>query len=688
MSIHYSKYASDAFRVEYIGRKPRNDCTKTIQVGDGFTPINFLLFSPDGTRIVSNSKRGVCVWDVTSGELIAGPLEGNDEARVLSAAYLPDGRYIIGVNTNGIIRKWDVLTSCLVWERVTVEEQTDSGWMASAVISPDRKSVVFGDNQGSIQVWDVDNRERDGQTLGSHSGSISCLSFSPDGKYLASGSEDTTITIWDMDKREALTRSLRGHKRRVTAVDFSPDRNTIISGSEDENIHIWDVNSGEVLRKIICKNKVFSITSSPDGLFILAGGEEWMNMWNVMDAMAAPKVFQVDGYIWRTSFSLDGSRFVSGSGVFSTSDMIRIWDASWSMRETKTTFKEQQEIASISLSPSGNFIASGSYEGSDEGSIYLWNVLTGGLVRKIKLSYGIIPLTFSPINEQLIAFGSVSGVWGVQLWDVTDNVLVTIGDHERSITSIAFSPSNEKLVASGSLDATIRIWNIKRRQLAVNPLKGHNNSISAIAYSPDGTRLISGSDDKTVRIWNSETGQLLSTLSGHSSDVNSVAYSFDGSRIVSGSDDKTIIVWDAQSGQIVCGSFNAADSVKSVCFSPDGKQILSGSWDNTVRVWDSLTGRSLFPPFIGHTSYVNSICFFPCKRCFATGSRDGTIRIWTLVTAPDDTAWELRYDNWVVDESGKLMMWIPNDLHKYLCHYRNIGVLNRSFHFKLHFGTE
>ena len=148
MSMHYSKYTNDAFRVEYIGTKPRNDCIKTIQVGDGYTPIDFLLFSPDGTRIVSNSKGGICVWDATSGKLIAGPLVGNDGSSVLSAAYLPDGRHIIGVSINGSIRKCDVLTGCPVWERVIVEGQIDSGWIASAVFSPDRKSVVLGTIKG------------------------------------------------------------------------------------------------------------------------------------------------------------------------------------------------------------------------------------------------------------------------------------------------------------------------------------------------------------------------------------------------------------------------------------------------------------------------------------------------------------------------------------------------------------
>ena len=694
MSTHYSKYAYDSFHVKFIGRKRRNDCIKTIKVREEYTEIDFLLFSPDGTRIVTNSERGVCVWDATSGELIAGPLEGNDESGVLSVTYLPDGRYIIGVSRNGIIRRWDVLTSSLIWERVTFEEQTDSRWMVSVVFSPDRKSVAFGDNQGSIGVWDVETGKRDGQPLEEHTGSIMCLSFSSDGRYLASGSWDMTILIWDMDKREAKTGPLRSHTREVVAVDFSPNGNTVISGSLDESVCVWDVNSGVVLRKIICKDVVGTVTYSLDGLFILAGGKEWMSMWNVVDDKAAPKVFQVDGFIWRTSFSPDGSRFVSGCVKPNISNTIQIWDASWSVDETKAIFEEQQgEVKSISLSPSGKLIALGSDVKSNKGSIYLRNVLTGELVKKLQFSSGVESLSFSPSNEQLIAFGSRDGT--VQLWDVSNDIVVTIGSHWGSITCIAFSPSNENFVASGSKDKTIFIWNIERREATEwegcesITLIGHVKDVTSIAYSPDGTRLASGSADKTVRIWNSKTDQLLSTLNRHSGGVSSVSYSFDGSRIVSGSDDKTIIVWDAQIGQIICGPITGHEhSVRSVCFSSDGKQILSGSNDNIVRVWDVITSQSPFPPFIRHTSYGNFNCFFPNERCFATASKDGTVRIWTLDTVPNDTTWELRDDNWVVSESGKPMMWIPNDLHKYLCRHRNISMFNIPFYFKLHFDPE
>ena len=689
MSIHYSKYANDAFRVEYVGTKPRSNCIKTIQVRDGYEPIDFLLFSPDGTRILSNSERGLCVWDATSGELIAGPLAENDGSSVLSAAYSLDGRCIIDVSTKGIIRKWDIFTGCLVWGRVMVEGQINLTWVTSALFSPDRKSIVFGDTLGMIRVWNVDTGEQDGEPLEEHISSVNHLSFSSDGRYLASGSSDATILIWDMDKRELKTGWFKKRGCRMTAVTLSPNGNNVVSSSSDGYIYVRDVDSGKILRKIKCVNTVYSVVYSPNGLFLLGCGAWWIRMWDMADDMAEEKVLEAAGYIYQISFSPDGSRFVSGSRCVvlsrDVSSAIQVWDASWSVEEPKSTFEEDKQVwvSSIALSPGGKFIASGLYKGG----IYLWSVLSGELVKKLELSRSVISVSFSPINEYLIAFVSwLSGT--VQVWDVTNDVVVTIGNHEDSTRSIAFSPDGMH-VASGSEDKTICIWNVESRKLAVGPLAGHKQRVLEVAYSQNGKRLVSGSYDKTVRVWNSETGELLSTLIEKSYSLWSVACSLDGSRIVSRSDDKTIRVWDVESDRIVCREITGHEELTtSVSLSLDGKRILSGSYDNIACVWDADTGELLFSLFNGRASRVESGLFFPDGKHFATGSTDGAIRIWTLDEIPNDNNWELKVDNWVVGKDGKLMMWIPSDLHEYLYHARNTRIINSSFHFKLHFGTK
>ena len=126
------------------------------------------------------------------------------------------------------------------------------------------------------------------------------------------------------------------------------------------------------------------------------------------------------------------------------------------------------------------------------------------------------------------------------------------------------------------------------------PLVIHGiSSVKAIALSPDSTCIVSGSDDKLIRVWDVVTGQQIGeALRGHENWVNSVMFSSDGTHIVSGSDDMTIRIWDVVIGQQVGEALKGhEDSVNSVAFSPDDTHIVSGSDDNTIKVWDVMTGQ-------------------------------------------------------------------------------------------------
>ena len=110
--------------------------------------------------------------------------------------------------------------------------------------------------------------------------------------------------------------------------------------------------------------------------------------------------------------------------------------------------------------------------------------------------------------------------------------------------------------------------------------------VTSVAYSPDGSHVVSGSYDNTIRIWNATTGQLVAgPFQGHTDVVTSVAYSPDGSHVVSGSHDNTIRIWNATTGQLVAGPFQGhTDCVTSVTYSPDGGYILSASNDKSIKV--------------------------------------------------------------------------------------------------------
>jgi hypothetical protein len=200
--------------------------------------------------------------------------------------------------------------------------------------------------------------------------------------------------------------------------------------------------------------------------------------------------------------------------------------------------------------------------------------------------------------------------------------------HAWPVESVAFSPDG-RILASGSADKTVRLWDVSSRQLLAT-LTGHEESVDSVAFSPDGRLLASGSRDKTVRLWDVSSRQLLATLTGHYNIVLSVAFSPDGRLLASASDDKTVRLWDVASRQLLATLTGHKKGVESIVFSPDGRLLASCSLDKTVRLWDVATRQPLAT--LGHEDFVWSAAFSPDGRILASISTDKTVRLWDVAT--------------------------------------------------------
>jgi WD40 repeat protein len=221
--------------------------------------------------------------------------------------------------------------------------------------------------------------------------------------------------------------------------------------------------------------------------------------------------------------------------------------------------------------------------------------------------------------------------WVRPLWPVLHPpgtaLLRTLEGHSEAVWGVAVSPDGRRAV-SASNDKTLKVWDLETGH-ELRTLEGHSHWVMGVVVSPDGRRAVSASYDETLKVWDLETGRELRTLQGHSGLVNSVALSQDGRRAVSASY-KMLKVWDLETGRELRTLEGHSDTVRGVAVGPDWGRAVSASSDSTLKVWDLETSREL-RTLEGHSHVVSGVAVSPDgQRAVSASPR--ALKVWDLET--------------------------------------------------------
>ncbi|KAG1821967.1 WD40-repeat-containing domain protein [Suillus subaureus] len=223
--------------------------------------------------------------------------------------------------------------------------------------------------------------------------------------------------------------------------------------------------------------------------------------------------------------------------------------------------------------------------------------------------------------------------------------------HSDCVYSVAISPDDRR-IASGGEDKAMIIWDVDTKQMVFKPQEKRRGWVRSVCFSPDGKRLASGSHDERVIIWDTETGAVLKTPSGslcsirvwHTDNaellldisidahhlVKIVVWTPDGQQLVSASDDKTIKFWDSSDGtQIGQPCTGHTDKICSLAISSDGCFIATGSFDKTVRLWNTKSHQQIGQA-LEHTAWVLCIAISPSGELLASGDNAGNLQLWSI----------------------------------------------------------
>ncbi len=514
--------------------------------GFAFSPNNKVLAS-----VLHSSKVGtsIVLFDASSGKQLRSLPVKSDNA-VSSLAFSPDGRMLARGTTRGV----DLFELASGKLRATFEFK--QGIMYNLAFTPDGRFLAAGGDAGKARIWDVQSGKiRLDLNCGTDSGLG--MAVSRDGKTVAMAGS-SVIRFWDLATGQEKSPT-RGHDAPIQTVAFTPDGKGVVTGGDNRQIHLWDASTGQHLRQFK-PISASGIAISADGKRLVAVGSQPTDPRNRV-----------------TEAIIISSVAVRSQPTGPRSGPCYMWDALTGEELLQLRTNATETLISVAFFPGGRQLLTGIHnlqrKGTDSGqfdtSAQVWDADTGKRIEQFRLE-NLYPQSVAIAPDgQTVAVGGLSTILHpdfdqrILLVDLkTGGKLIKLLGHHGPVESVAFSP-NGKLLVSGSVDKTARLWDVAARK-ELHKLEGHNRTVAAVAFSPTGRlvataegigRSLEPVDDKgglvvgaphRIRLWDVATGKEVRCFEGHAAHVTGLAFSPDGSRLIAGLANGTALIWDTQ----------------------------------------------------------------------------------------------------------------------------------------------
>ncbi len=405
--------------------------------------------------------------------------------------------------------------------------------------------------------------------------------------------------------------------------------------------HLLEQAGGPTQQTLVGHTKgVTSVAVLDSDRVVSASHDRTLRVWDI----ASGETLQIleghtDGVL--SVAVLDSGRVVSAS----EDGTLRIWDIA--SGETQQTLEGHPvAVISVALLDSDHVVS------ASHGILRVWDVTSGELLQALGANR-MVNSVAALDSGRVVCASSDNTLW---VWDMAldktqlfeemqmqmllepyilkDHTYQQLEGQGADVLSVAVLDSGR--VVSASQDGTLRVWDVASSE-TLQTLKDHTARVNSVAVLDSG-RVVSASLDGTVRVWDVESGEPLQILEGHTAEVLSVAV-LDSGRVVSASLDRTIRVWDVAASESPQTLEGHTDGVNSVAVLDSGR-VVSASKDRIVRVWDVASGKTL-QTLEGHTNWIDSVAVLDSGRV-VSASWDGTFRVWDVASGETLQTLEIR----------------------------------------------